>query len=258
MDKQIINKTSIMKNIVFLLILAIPFLAIAQPDFLKTTRGEIKLTPVLHASMVMEWNDLTIYIDPYGGPDLYADFPDADLVLITHAHGDHLNKETLKGLNLENAELIAPQSVIDDLGPIPLKRINRLDNGRSTERLGISVEAIPMYNLPDDETSRHKPGWGNGYILTIDGTRIYISGDTEDIPEMRELKDIDYAFVCMNLPYTMTVEQAADAVLEFKPGVVYPYHFRGQDGFSDVQKFKSLVSADEGIEVRLRDWYPGD
>jgi L-ascorbate metabolism protein UlaG (beta-lactamase superfamily) len=113
-----------------------------------------------------------------------------------------------------------------------------------------------MYNLPDDETSRHRRGWGNGYVITIGEKRFYISGDTEDIPEMRMLSDIDYAFVCMNQPYTMTVEQAADAVLEFKPKVVYPFHYRGQNGFSDVNKFKELVSANPEIEVRLLEWYP--
>jgi L-ascorbate metabolism protein UlaG (beta-lactamase superfamily) len=114
-----------------------------------------------------------------------------------------------------------------------------------------------MYNLPNDETARHKRGWGNAYVLTIAGQRFYISGDTEDISEMRELQDIDYAFVCMNLPYTMTVEAAADAVLDFKPRVVYPFHYRGKEGFSDVDKFQQIVVAANGdIEVRLRNWYP--
>ena len=114
-----------------------------------------------------------------------------------------------------------------------------------------------MYNLPESEDSRHTKGRGNGYVLTFGDKRIYISGDTEDIAEMRALKDIDYAFVCMNLPYTMNIEQAADAVLEFKPGVVYPFHYRGGGGkFSDVDAFKTLVNnSDSSIEVRVRDWY---
>lgn len=227
----------------------------AQAEKIKTDDGTVKITPILHASMVLEWNDKTVFIDPYGGAERYSGFEDPDYVIITHAHGDHLNKETLKGLNLENVDMIAPQSVIDELGPIPMKRISKLDNGQATDKDGMNIMAVPMYNLPDDETSRHKPGWGNGYVITIGGKRIYISGDTEDIDEMRALKDIDYAFVCMNLPYTMTVDQAADAVLEFKPDVVYPFHYRGQDGFADVEKFKELVSSDKSIEVRLRDWY---
>ena len=228
----------------------------AQTEKIKTKDGAVKITPILHASMVLEWNGKTVFIDPYGGADRYTAFNDPDYVIITHAHGDHLNKETLEGLNLENVDMIAPQSVIDQLGPIPMKRISKLDNGQDTDKDGMNIMAVPMYNLPDDETSRHKPGWGNGYVITIGGTRFYISGDTEDIDEMRALENIDYAFVCMNLPYTMTVEQAADAVLEFKPKVVYPFHYRGQGGFSDIEKFKELVAADTDVEVRLKDWYP--
>ena len=177
-------------------------------------------------------------------------------MLITHAHGDHLNKETLSGIDLSATELIAPQSVVDDLGEISFGTITALDNYSIASRNGIRIGAVPMYNLPDDDSSRHPKGWGNGYILVIGGKKFYISGDTEDIPEMRKLEKVDVAFVCMNLPYTMTVEAAADAVLEFKPEIVYPYHYRGQDGFSDVNKFAELVGKDPDIGVRLRDWYP--
>jgi L-ascorbate metabolism protein UlaG (beta-lactamase superfamily) len=116
-----------------------------------------------------------------------------------------------------------------------------------------------MYNLPaGSPTARHPKGLGNGYVLNIGGKNIYLSGDTEDIPEMRGLKNIDVAFVCMNLPYTMDINHAADAVLAFKPRIVYPYHYRGQSGLSDVNGFKNLVEkGDKGIEVRLRNWYPG-
>ena len=114
-----------------------------------------------------------------------------------------------------------------------------------------------MYNLPEAADSRHTKGRGNGYILTMGGKKIYLSGDTEDIPEMRALKDIDVAFVCMNLPFTMDINQAASAVLEFKPKIVYPYHYRGQGGLADVEGFKKLVNAgNPKIEVRLRSWYP--
>jgi L-ascorbate metabolism protein UlaG (beta-lactamase superfamily) len=133
-----------------------------------------------------------------------------------------------------------------------------IGNGETTEQLGIGIEALPMYNLPEeDPDSRHTKGRGNGYLLSIGDKTIYISGDTEDIDEMRALEDIDVAFVCMNLPYTMSVEQAADAVLEFQPEVVYPFHYRGPDGLSDVDKFKQIVEGEnEDIEVRLRAWYP--
>ena len=128
-------------------------------------------------------------------------------------------------------------------------------NGEKKEFLGISVESIPMYNLPITAESYHIKGRGNGYILEKDGFRIYISGDTDNTPEMRDLKEIDVAFVCMNQPYTMTVENAAKGVIAFKPAVVYPYHYRnGDKSLSDVQKFNDLVS-DAGIKCVLLDWY---
>jgi L-ascorbate metabolism protein UlaG (beta-lactamase superfamily) len=133
-----------------------------------------------------------------------------------------------------------------------------LKNGDNTMQSGLSISAIPMYNLPESATAMHTKGRGNGYVLNIGGKNIYISGDTQGIPEMRSLKNIDLAFVCMNLPYTMDIKEAADAVLAFKPKIVYPYHYRGQNGLSDVNAFKSLVEAgDKKIEVRLRNWYPG-
>ena len=119
----------------------------------------------------------------------------------------------------------------------------------------MTIEAIPMYNLTPERQKFHTKGRGNGYVVTLGGTRVYISGDTEDIPEMRALKKIDVAFVCMNLPYTMTAEQAADAVLEFKPKIVFPYHYRGKTS-QDPEKFKKLVAKDKNIEVRIRKWYP--
>jgi L-ascorbate metabolism protein UlaG (beta-lactamase superfamily) len=247
-----------MRNLLTIIFFAFSFTgAWSQPDIIQTDAGNVTMTPILHAAVVLEWNGQTIYLDPYGGAQRFANFSNADLICITHLHGDHLNKETLQDLNLKNTTLVAPQSVIDDLGDLKFKEIKMLANGEKMKFNAIEVEAVPMYNLPDDETSRHRKGWGNGYVITMGGERFYFSGDTEDIPEMRDLKNIDYAFVCMNLPYTMDIDQAADAVLAFKPKVMYPYHFRGQNGFSDVEKFKTMVNAkNKDIEVRLRDWYP--
>ena len=196
------------------IILAVPMTS--QKDIILTDDGEITMTPILHSTTVLEWKGKTIYMDPYGGAQRFSQFPDADLICITHAHGDHLNKETLKGLNLSNTILIAPQSVADEMDGLNFKEIVVLANGEDVDRVGVNVKAVPMYNLPE-ESARHAKGWVNGYVLTIDDKRFYFSGDTEDIPEMRALKNIDYAFVCMNLPYTMTEEQAASAVLEMKP-----------------------------------------
>lgn len=246
-----------MKYVLVFLLSITGLFAFSQEDIIPTQEGQVTMTPVLHATLVLQWDGKTIYLDPYGGAEKFSSYPSANLICITHLHGDHFNKETLAGLDLKETVLIAPQSVIDELGDIHFAEIVKLDNGQSKDLLGIRVEAVPMYNLPDDESSRHPKGWGNGYVLTIGGKRFYFSGDTEDVPEMRSLQSIDYAFVCMNLPYTMDVDQAADAVLDFAPGVVYPYHFRGQDGLSDVERFKSLINSENSaIEVRLRNWYP--
>lgn len=129
-----------------------------------------------------------------------------------------------------------PEVVADQLPEEYADQVIILANGESLEQQGIEIEAIPMYNLPN-EGARHTKGWGNGYVLTIGGKSIYVSGDTEDIPEMRNLENIDIAFVCMNLPYTMDIYQAASAVLEFEPKIMYPYHHRGQD----IARFKEVV-----------------
>jgi L-ascorbate metabolism protein UlaG (beta-lactamase superfamily) len=153
---------------------------------------------------------------------------------------------------------VIPQVVADKLPATDRDHLVIMKNGDQTKIFGISIRAIPMYNLPESPTAMHTKGRGNGYVLNIGGKLIYLSGDTQGIPEMRSLKNIDVAFICMNLPYTMDVKEAADAVLAFKPKIVYPYHYRGKDGLSDVNAFKSLVEAgDKNIEVRLRNWYPG-
>lgn len=218
---------------------------------------ELKIYPVEHATAVLTWDEVTLYIDPVGGADKFKGYPKPDLILITDYHGDHLNVETLQGLDTQKAKIIVPQAVADELPESFTTQIDVLNNGDSKERFGVTIEAIPMYNLREEAQKFHVKGRGNGYVLNKDGMRLYFSGDTEDIPEMRALQDIDKAFVCMNLPYTMTVESAADAVLEFKPKEVYPYHFRGSPDVSDVAKFKELVIAgNPEIKVVQLDWYP--
>jgi L-ascorbate metabolism protein UlaG (beta-lactamase superfamily) len=198
-----------------------------------------------------------IYVDPYGGAKVFEGIRPPDLVLITDIHGDHLNVETLNALDMSKSVLVVPKAVADQLPDNLKSKAVVLDNGKSTAQLGIAISAIPMYNLPEDADSRHTKGRGNGYIVNLGGKLVYFSGDTEDIPEMRNLKNIDVAFVCMNLPYTMDINQASDAVLQFKPKVVYPYHYRGQAGLNDVEGFKKLVNtANPAIDVRLRNWYP--
>lgn len=227
------------------------------PDQIKTDAGNLTIQPVLHGSLVLTWNNMTIYVDPYGGAEPFAGLAAPDLVLITDIHGDHMNVETLDALETSKAKFVVPQAVADQLPAKYKDRLSVLGNGASTTSGKIGISAIPMYNLPETADSRHTKGRGNGYILELGGKRVYISGDTEDIPEMRQLKNIDVAFVCMNLPYTMDIDQAASAVLEFQPRIVYPYHYRGQGGLNDVEGFRKLVDAGKKkIEVRLRNWYP--
>lgn len=227
----------------------------AEPVGTSADTG-VKVHPIHHSALVLEWANYSFYVDPHGGVERFKGQPPPDVILITDIHGDHLDTATLRALDLSKARLIAPPAVIELLPPSLRQLADTMRNGDRTEVIGIQVEAVPMYNMPDPNDPRHPKGRGNGYVLTMGGERIYISGDTEDIPEMRSLKDIDIAFVCMNLPYTMTVEQAASGVLAFKPKIVYPYHFRGKDGFSDVEEFKRLVNAgDPNIEVRIAEWY---
>jgi L-ascorbate metabolism protein UlaG (beta-lactamase superfamily) len=196
-------------------------------------------------------------VDPSVGPEAYAGLNPPDLVLITDIHGDHCDPKTLAGLNTAKATFVVPQAVADKLTETAKARVVVLPNGDKTEQGGVTITAVPMYNLPETPDSRHPKGRGNGYVLDLGGKHVYLSGDTEDIPEMRSLKSIDVAFVCMNLPYTMDVDQAAAGVLAFKPKIVYPYHYRGQNGLSDVEAFRKAVDAGKGnVEVRLRNWYP--
>lgn len=223
-----------------------------NPDRIQTDEGELVIHPILHGSIIFEWNGQTVYIDPWGQAGLYEDKPAPDAILITHPHGDHLSPETLVSLDTKNATFYVPQAVADQLPEEYLAQTTVIANGEIMEFKGITIRAIPMYNLPE-KGARHAKGWGNGYVLTMGGKDVYVSGDTEGIPEMRNLEGIDIAFVCMNLPYTMDINQASDAVLDFEPAIVYPYHHRGQD----IQEFKKLVNAEnEDIEVRLKNWYP--
>ena len=244
-----------MRSILFSVFMVLAGIANAQhySDELEVDKGKVKIAPVQHASLVLQWRGKTIYVDPAGGAERFGSFPKPEIILITDIHGDHMDKKTLAGLRKEKAVFIVPAAVADSLKPLYNNKMIIIKNGESITENEIGFTAVPMYNLPETADSRHPKGRGNGYILNIGGKNIYLSGDTEDTPEMRGLKNIDVAFVCMNLPYTMDANQAASAVLEFKPAVVYPYHHRGQD----IEEFKRLVNEkDKGINVRLRDWYP--
>lgn len=222
-----------------------------------TEPDSLEIIPIEHATMILAYKDAVIYVDPVGGTQMFTGQEKPNFVLITDIHGDHMDPSTLQAMDLTNTVVIAPKAVADKLpSKMKTKEMVVLNNGETKTYDGLTVEAVPMYNLRPEALKFHEKGRGNGYILTLGDERIYISGDTEDIPEMTNLNDIDIAFVCMNLPYTMTVESAASAVLDFKPKKVYPYHYRGTEGMSDVGKFKSLVNEkNQDIEVVQLDWY---
>lgn len=218
----------------------------------------VTVTPISHATVMLEWGDSIIYTDPVGGGEAFAGKPSPSVVLVTDVHGDHLSTSTLALFTKRNVTFVVPQAVKDLLPTELAERVNVLANGEEmTTREGLTIRAVPMYNLPESNDSKHTKGRGNGYILSKDAYQVYIAGDTAGTPEMRALLNIDMAFIPMNLPYTMSVEDAADAVLAFKPKKVYPYHYRTPEGFSDIQKFKTIVNAgNPAIEVVLAEWYP--
>ena len=216
----------------------------------------IKVIPIKHGTLILETDTDVIYIDPTGGSKAFEGQKAPTLVLITDIHGDHLNTKTLEELNLDGIPIITPKAVSDKIPSTIIASPKILNNGETITINDIVIEAIPMYNLRDDALKYHPKGRGNGYVLTLKNERIYISGDTEDIPEMRNLKNIDKAFVCMNLPWTMTVESAASAVLDFNPTNVYPYHYRGTKGLSNINMFKDLINeGNKSIDVIFLDWY---
>ncbi len=222
-------------------------------DIYKTNKGDLSVHPINHGTVAFNFDGKTVFVDPYGGADKFSEFNSPDIILITDIHGDHLNPETISGLDTQNTTFVVPQAVADRMDESMKEQLVVIGNQESTTQMGMKITGVAMYNLPDDESSRHKKGRGNGYIIQFGDKKVYLSGDTEDIPEMRNLENIDIAFVCMNLPYTMDIYQATSAVIEFSPVVMYPYHHRGQG----IQRFKELLSVgNPEVDVVLKDWYP--
>jgi len=237
-----------MKTVVLAVVCAALAICASRPsDTFETSAGAVKITPIQHASLMIEAGGKVIQVDPVG-PEFYEGLPQADLILITDIHGDHMAPPTIAKVKKAGTTIIAPAAVAKTVTEAQV-----LGNGESKTWSGWTIEAVPMYNLtrgPSAGKLFHDKGRGNGYVLTYGGKKFYIAGDTEGVPEMRALKNIDVAFVCMNLPYTMPPDEAAEAVKAFKPKVVYPYHYRG----SDLAVFQKGLEG-SGVEVRLRDWY---
>jgi L-ascorbate metabolism protein UlaG (beta-lactamase superfamily) len=233
-------------------LVAVAFLSFAQParpvQEFETSAGVVKITPIQHASLMIEAGGKVVHLDPWSSGN-YDGLPPADLILITDIHGDHMDPKILPKVSKPDAVILAPAAVAETV-----KNATIIRNGESKTVGPFAIQAVPMYNVkrgPVPGKLFHDKGRGNGYIVGYGGKRFYFSGDTEGTPEMRALKNIDVAFVCMNLPYTMPPEEAAEAVRAFHPGIVYPYHYRG----SDLNVFAKAL-AGTGIDVRIVDWYP--
>jgi L-ascorbate metabolism protein UlaG (beta-lactamase superfamily) len=227
----------------------LPTLALAQfeRDVIKTAAGDLEITFIGHGSLMLSFNGKIIQVDPFSRKADYAQFPQADLVLLTHHHSDHLDLAALENVRTERTKII--------LTEICAKRVSGgtvMRNGAEKRIMGIGIKAVPAYNLVhrrDNGQLFHPKGDGNGYVLTFADKRIYIAGDTENTPEMKDLQNIDYAFLPMNLPYTMTPEMVADAARAMQPKVLYPYHF----GQTNPEELADLLKDEKNIEVRIRD-----
>lgn len=220
----------------------------APTDVVKTSQGDLQITPINHASLMLRFDGKVIYVDPVSQGN-YQGLPSADLILVTDIHSDHMNREIIDRLKKPTTVVVVPPSVAQTITEALI-----LVNGQKMSLAGIEMEAVPMYNLtrgPEPGKLYHDKGRGNGYILTLGDKRLYLSGDTECIPEMKALKNIDIAFVCMNLPYTMPPAEAAECVQAFRPKIVYPYHY----GQSNLKEFTDALQGTPGVEVRLRKWY---
>jgi L-ascorbate metabolism protein UlaG (beta-lactamase superfamily) len=219
-----------------------------QTDVIQTSAGPLKITPIFHASVMLEFQGKIIHVDPWSRGD-FTGFPQADLILVTHTHWDHLDYDSLTALEKPTTIEVGSPAVADTVnGRYGI--FQSLANGEKKTVMGIEIEAVPMYNLVggfDPATPFHHKGVGDGYILTFGDTRVYFSGDTECVPEVKALRNITVAFIAMNAPRTMSLKEAQTCVEAIHPKIVYPYHY----GKENTQQFADSLKG-TGIEVRLR------
>jgi L-ascorbate metabolism protein UlaG (beta-lactamase superfamily) len=216
-----------------------------ETDVIKTSAGNLEITFVGHGTLMFTFGGKVIHIDPWTQLADYSKLPKADLILLTHEHRDHLDLKAVEILRKEKTAIVCPKITAEQI-----KGATVMNNGDVKTIEGLAIKAVPAYNLVhkrDTGQPYHPKGDGNGYLITFGDKNVYVAGDSENIPEMKALKGIDIAFLPMNLPFTMTPEMVADAVLAFKPKILYPYHF----GETDTPKLLALLK-DSGIEVRIR------
>lgn len=227
---------------------AIPAMADEQfeSDAIQTSAGELQITFIGHGTLMFSFGGKIIHVDPFSRLTDYSKLPQADMILVTHEHRDHLDLKALDYLRADKTKIILTKNCAQQVkGGIIMQ------NGDMKTVDGFKIEAVPAYNLVhmrSEGVPFHTKGNGNGYVITLGDIRIYVAGDTENIPEMKQLKDIDVAFLPMNLPYTMTPEMVADAARAFKPKVLYPYHY----GKTDPTKLVELMKDTPEVEVRIR------
>ncbi len=205
----------------FALATALSLCAAVAPDTIQGSGGQITIQPVMHAAVQIRYGNQVITVDPTAMGGDYNTLPKADIVLVTDIHGDHLDPATIVKASKPNVTVVAPSAAAPQI-----KGATVMANGETKTISGVSIEAVPMYNLqrgPSAGQLFHTKGRGNGYVVNVGGKRLYFAGDTECIPEMKALKNIDVAFIPMNLPYTMPPSEAAECVKAFKPKITYPY-----------------------------------
>jgi L-ascorbate metabolism protein UlaG (beta-lactamase superfamily) len=217
-----------------------------ESDVIQTSAGDLTITFLGHGSLMLAFNGQVIHVDPFSQVADYATLPKADVILVTHEHGDHLDLGALRSVRVEDTAVVLTETCAKRVpGGIVMR------NGDERTVKGIPIEAVPAYNMIHKRGNGqpfHPKGVGNGYIVTFGDKRVYVAGDTENIPEMQALQDIDCAFLPMNLPYTMTPEMVADAAKTIRPKILYPYHY----GETDTSKLVDLLQEQEEIEVRIR------
>ncbi len=217
-----------------------------EQDTIRTGGGDLVITFIGHGTLMFGFGDTVVHVDPVSREADYSKLPKADLVLVTHGHGDHLDPDAIAVITKDGAVVAAARTCAEKLDGAVV-----MDNGDSKTLAGLAISAVPAYNIEHTrENGRpfHPKGEGNGYVIDFGGTRVYVAGDTENIPEMKDLEDIDIAFLPMNLPYTMTPAMVADAAGMFRPDILYPYHY----GDTDTSELVKLLE-DGDIEVRIRD-----
>jgi len=234
---------------VLYLVTLVPLNGQFESDVIKTSNGELEMFFIGHATLLFLYNNLVIHIDPVARETMFDAMPEADLILITHEHGDHFNIKTIERIVKEGTRIILTKTCMNLLGDV---EATVMRNGDSMEFHDVKIEALPAYNIENKEFKwkpYHPMGVGNSYLLTFGDTKVLIGGDTENIPEIKALKDIDVAFLPMNLPFTMSPEMVADAAISFRPRILYPYQYVG----NDPEYLVGLLKDEKDIEVRIRD-----